>query len=188
MELFFTLIFEFFKTGLFAFGGGLATIPFLEEMGANYGWFDLSTLTTLIAVSESTPGPMGINMATYVGYHTFGLFGGVITSLSLVAPSIIVVCIIASKYEEFKNSKIVQAVFGGLRPAVVGFIISACMGIFVTTLLNLDIYNMTQNLIDAFDFISIVAVIGLLIFNRYKKLNPIYTIVACAVVGIVLQL
>ena len=186
MTVIFRLVFEFFKTGLFAVGGGLATIPFLEEMGNNFGWFDVNTLTTMIAVSESTPGPMGINMATYVGYHTAGLFGGIITSLSLVVPSIIIVCVIASMYEQFKKSKVIQAIFGGLRPAVVGFILSACMGIFTSTLFNIDLFNNTNNIFLFFDYFSIFVVIVLLVINHYHKINPIYTIIGCSIIGIVL--
>lgn len=95
MNTFLLMCWEFFKTGLFAVGGGLATVPFLEEISTKYGWFSLSDLTTMIAVSESTPGPIGINMATYVGNHMFGVWGGVAATLSLVAPSIIIICIIA---------------------------------------------------------------------------------------------
>ena len=117
------LFWEFFKTGLFSVGGGLATIPFLKEMSVKYGWFTLDRLTTMIAVGESTPGPIGVNMATYVGYEMFGIPGAVCTTLSLVAPSIIVVLIISRILEAFKESKAVKAVFDGFRPAVVGFIL-----------------------------------------------------------------
>ena len=188
MSILFKLAFEFFKTGLFAFGGGLATIPFLEEMGTNFGWFSVNTLTTMIAISESTPGPMGVNMATYVGYHTYGIVGGIITSLALVAPSIIVVCIIASMYDQFKQSKVIQAIFRSLRPAVVGFIISACIGIFLTTLFNIDLFNTTKNIFKLLNFYSIITVTILLIMNHYKKINPIYTIIGCAIIGIILKL
>ena len=117
------LIYEFFMTGLFAIGGGLATIPFLTEMAEKYGWFTTDMLSTMIAVSESTPGAMGINMATYVGYITNGLAGGLIATLSLVAPSIIIICIIAKNYQKFKDSKLVKELFVGLKPAVVAFIV-----------------------------------------------------------------
>ena len=88
MSEFIRLCIEFFKTGLFAVGGGLASIPFLKEMAVKYGWFTIEDLTTMIAVSESTPGPIGVNMATYVGFHMYGLAGGIAATLSLVAPSI----------------------------------------------------------------------------------------------------
>ena len=111
--IFLRLFFEFFKTGLFSIGGGLATIPFLQDMGEATGWFTNQELTTMIAVSESTPGPMGVNMATYVGYHmgcntvlgpAGGILGAVIATLGLVAPSIIVILIIARFLQKFRHS------------------------------------------------------------------------------------
>ena len=92
--IYLSLFYEFFKAGLFAVGGGLATIPFMKEIALKTGWFTLSQLTDMIAVSESTPGPMGVNCATYVGYETAGLLGGVIATLGLIAPSIIIIIII----------------------------------------------------------------------------------------------
>ena len=97
------LFFEFFKAGLFAIGGGLATIPFLTDIGQRTGWFTSGELANMIAISESTPGPMGVNMATYVGFHTGGIAGGVIATLGLVAPSIIVILIIARFLQKFRR-------------------------------------------------------------------------------------
>ena len=91
LELLLLAFYEFFKTGLFALGGGLATIPFLTEMMNKYHWFTADMLTDMIAVSESTPGAIGINMATYTGYHINGVLGGIVATLGLVAPSIIVI-------------------------------------------------------------------------------------------------
>ena len=119
------LFYEFFKTGLFSVGGGMATIPFLQHMGEATGWFTNQELTTMIAVSESTPGPMGVNMATYVGFHigsTFGMgglggiVGAVVATLGLITPSIIVILIIAGFLQKFRHSRTVEAVFSGLRP------------------------------------------------------------------------
>lgn len=181
MKTILLIIIEFFKAGLFAVGGGLATIPFLEEMSVNYGWFSLDMLSTMIAVSESTPGPIGVNMATYVGNIIGGPFVGVITTLSLVAPSIIVIIIVAGMLEKFQQSKLVQNVFYGLRPAVVGLIISACFGIFTGTLLNLST-GFSINWLNS-------ALFGVLLAVYLKfKLNPILLIVICAVLGIVLGL
>ena len=95
MANFLLLCWEFFKTGLFSIGGGLATIPFLQEMSLKYGWFSLTDLTTMVAISESTPGPMGVNMATYVGNHVYGFFGGIATTLSVTAPAFLSIIIFA---------------------------------------------------------------------------------------------
>ena len=120
-----TLIVEFFKTGLFAVGGGLATLPFLSRMGEIYGWFTKEELANMIAVSESTPGAIGVNMATYVGYAQGGILSALLATLSLIAPSIIVICIIAGMLEKFQNSRVVQDAFSFIRPAVTGLIAAA---------------------------------------------------------------
>ena len=131
--IFLQLFFEFARVGLFAVGGGLATIPFLQDMGARTGWFTNADLTTMIAVSESTPGPMGVNMATYVGFQTGSLAGGplggaagaVLATLGLITPSIIIIIVIAGFLQKFRQSKTVDAVFQGLRPASTALIAAA---------------------------------------------------------------
>lgn len=123
------LFYEFFKTGLFSVGGGMATIPFLQHMGETTGWFTNGDLTTMIAVSESTPGPMGVNMATYVGFEIAGIPGAVIATLGLITPSIIVILIIAGFLQKFRHSKGVEATFSGLRPASTALIASAGLSV-----------------------------------------------------------
>ena len=140
------LFFEFFKTGLFAIGGGMATIPFLYEMSDNTGWFTYNDLANMIAVSESTPGPIGVNMATYVGFITgsnlggaiTGLLGAVTATLGLITPSIIVILIIAVILNSFKNNKYVKHAFYGLRPASTGLIAAAGISVFVNNLFFAD--------------------------------------------------
>lgn len=176
------LIIEFFKTGLFAVGGGLATIPFLSEMGQKFGWFTIEELSTMIAVSESTPGPIGINMATYVGYDVAGLFGGLIATLSLVAPSVIIICIIANYFNRFKDSKLVKSIFNGLKPAVIAFIIAACLSLFISTLLRADM----PFGFEFFNYKSLILLAVLyLIIAKYPKLHPIFIIVIAAAAGII---
>ena len=131
MNIYLQLFIEFFKAGLFAVGGGMATIPFLYDISDNTGWFTHAQLTDMIAISESTPGPIGINMATYVGYTSAGISGSVIATLGLITPSIIVILIIAGFYNAFKNNKYVQAAFYGLRPASSALIASAGLGVAV---------------------------------------------------------
>ena len=108
------LFYEFAKVGLFSVGGGLATVPFLQSMGEKTGWFTNAQLSTMIAVSESTPGPMGVNMATYVGYSISGIPGAIIATLGLITPSIAVIIIIAGFLQKFRQSKTVDAVFAPL--------------------------------------------------------------------------
>ena len=136
------LFFEFFKTGLFAIGGGMATIPFLYEMSDKTGWFTYGDLANMIAVSESTPGPIGVNMATYVGFITgnadggalTGILGAVLATLGLITPSIIVILIIAAVLKQFRDSKLVKDAFYGLRPASTGLIAAAALTVLLTTL------------------------------------------------------
>jgi len=188
MNILLQLIFEFFKTGLFAVGGGLATIPFLEEMIAKYGWFTADTLSTMIAVSESTPGPIGINMATYVGYITAGLPGSIVATLALVTPSIIIICIISKMLTKFQESKLVKGIFYGIRPAVVGFILSACVSIFLLTLFNVGAFQSSKNILDLFNLTNIALFAIVYVVYKKAKLNPIIVIVICAFLGILLEL
>ena len=108
------LFWEFFKTGLFAVGGGMATLPFLYDMSTRTGWFTQAKLADMIAVSESTPGPIGVNMATYVGFETAGIPGAVIATLGLICPSIIIVLVIARVLKQFRDNKTVDAAFYGI--------------------------------------------------------------------------
>jgi chromate transporter len=132
------LFYEFFKTGLFSFGGGLATIPFLYEMADRTGWFTSAQLTDMIAISESTPGPVGINMATYTGYTVAGVLGGIIATLGLIAPSVIVILIIARILVKFQENRLVNYAFYGLRPASVALISAAGFQVMKLSLLHLD--------------------------------------------------
>ena len=119
------LFYEFFKTGLFAVGGGLATLPFLYDMADRTGWFTRPQLADMLAVSESTPGPIGVNMATYVGFITCGIPGAIISTLGLVTPSVIVILIIAAFLKAFRHNRYVEAAFYGLRPASTAMVAAA---------------------------------------------------------------
>lgn len=185
-----TLCFEFFKTGLFAVGGGLATLPFLSEMADKYPWFTHEQLADMIAVSESTPGPIGVNMATYVGFRVFGIPGAILATLSLVLPSIIIIVIIAKMMNKYMSNKFVQWAFGGLRPAVTGLIAAAGWSVVELALLDLTDFNIAR----FWEAINIPAVIIFALvlffaqFKKTKKLHPIVFIGACAVLGIILKL
>ena len=122
MNIYLRLYYEFFKTGLFAIGGGMATLPFLHDIGETTGWYTQAQLMNMLAVSESTPGPIGINMATYVGYTVGGIPGAIIATIGEVTPSIIVILIVAMMLKKFRDSKYVNDAFYGLRPASTGLI------------------------------------------------------------------
>ena len=181
------LFFEFFKTGLFAVGGGLATIPFLRDMGARTGWFTDADLTTMIAVSESTPGPMGVNMATYVGFETAGIPGSIIATLGLITPSIVVIIIVAGFLQKFRQSKTVNAVFCGLRPASTALIAVAGLNVALSVFLRVG-GTVTHEI--SVHWPSIVLAAAVFVCMRYtklKNLHPIVFIAAAAVVGVVFR-
>lgn len=189
MTLYLRLFYEFFKTGLFAFGGGMATLPFLYSMSDATGWFTHGQLADMIAVSESTPGPIGVNMATFVGFTTGGIPGAIIATLGLVAPSIIVILIIARVLEAFRQNKYVDAVFYGLRPCSVGLIAAAGMLVVKIAMFNFDLYGQTGALADLFNFRALALAAVLVVLTRFvkitKKLHPIVFIAASAAVGII---
>lgn len=173
---------EFFKTGLFSIGGGLATLPFLFKMAENYGWFSTEQLTNMIAISESTPGPIGVNIATYVGYTIHGIPGGIFATLSLVLPSLIVILIIAGFLQKFKDNKIVKNVFYGLRAAVVGMLAVSLLTVVKTTFLIPDAATILASI--EWIKLAVFAVIFFLVM-KFKK-HPILYIAIGAVAGILL--
>ncbi|MGN0317119.1 MAG: chromate transporter [Lachnospira sp.] len=187
--LYLQLFYEFFKAGLFAVGGGLATLPFMYEISEKTGWFTSMDISNMIAVSESTPGPMGVNMATYVGFMTGSILGGIIATLGLICPSIIIIIIISNFLKKFKESQIVQKIFYGLRPASTALITVAGLGVAKLALLNIGLFDESGNIMDLFNWVSIAlaAVLSFFVF-KFKKLHPIVFICISAVLGIVLQL
>lgn len=189
--IFLQLFYEFFLIGLLAVGGGLATIPFLTDLGERTGWFTLDQLTNMIAISESTPGPLGVNMASYVGYETAGFAGSIIASLGLITPSIIVILIIAAFLVKFRNNPIVNAIFYGLRPASAGLIAAACWCVITLSLIiitpadKLSDYQIVCN----WPCIVIAIVIFCLThIKKIKKIHPVVWIMLSAIAGIIFEL
>ena len=183
------LFYEFFKAGLFAVGGGMATLPFLYDISTRTGWYSHEKLADMIAVSESTPGPIGVNMATYVGFETAGIPGAVVATLGLVTPSIIIIILIARALKAFRENPYVEAGFYGLRPCSVGLIAAACFLVVKISLFRPDAYAAGGRLIDLFNFKAIALAAVLLVCTRcvkkLKGLHPIVFILASAVVGVV---
>lgn len=139
----FQLFFEFFKVGLFSVGGGLATLPFLYNLSDTMGWFTHGDVANLIAIAESTPGAIGINMSTYAGYLVAGIPGGIIATLGLVTPSIIIILIIANLLNKFQDNKYVQSAFFGLRPASLAMIAAAGVSVVKIALIDLDAFKVS---------------------------------------------
>lgn len=173
------LFLSFFKIGLFAVGGGLATLPFLYELANAHDWFDVELISNMIAISESTPGPIGINMATYVGYLNSGILGAIIAPLGEVAPSVIIITIIAGFLKKFKDNEIVKNVFYGLRAASCALIAAAGLGV-----VKIAFFGETIK-----DFFWQGALMAIILYFAIKKLkwHPVVFIAISAVVGIVFK-
>ena len=181
------LFLEFCRVGLFSVGGGLATIPFLTDLGERTGWFTSGQLADMIAISESTPGPMGVNMATYVGFTSGGVLGGIVSTLGLIFPSIVIILVIAQFLQKFRQSKVVDGVFYGLRAASVALITAAMLQVARIALLR-----PAAGLESAFasdpnwpPLARAVVVFLCVKFTPLKKVHPIFFILASAVVGVV---
>lgn len=187
MMLYLRLFWEFFKTGLFAVGGGMATLPFLYSMSDATGWFTHAQLADMIAVSESTPGPIGVNMATYVGFSTAGVPGAVVATLGLITPSVIIILIIAKVLAAFRQNKTVDAAFYGLRPCSVGLIAAAGLLVVKIALFDFDLYQQTGVLMNLFNWKAIILAAVLIVLTRYvkplKKLHPVFFILGSAAIG-----
>ncbi len=181
------LFWEFFKTGLFSIGGGLATLPFLSDMANTTGWFTQAQLADMVAVSESTPGPIGVNMATYVGFTMGGVPGAVIATVGLITSPVIIIMVIALFLKSFRNNRFVSAAFYGLRPASSGLIAAAGLSVCGIALLNMDAGFGPA----LFNWRALALAAVLLVLTRYvkptRKLHPVFFILFSAVVGIVFR-
>ena len=184
------LFWEYFKVGLFAVGGGLATFPFLKELGARTGWFTQAQLADMLAVSESTPGPIGVNMATYVGFHIAGIPGAVTATLGLIAPSVIIILIIAKFLDKFRTNRYVDSAFYGIRPASTAMITSALLGLLALCLFGAGSVPkvFTESIVlDPKAWILFAALLVITNIKKLKDLHPLVFIAASAVIGIVFR-
>ena len=187
------LFFEFCRVGLFSVGGGLATIPFLTDLGERTGWFTSGQLADMIAISESTPGPMGVNMATYVGFATAGVPGGVVATLGLIFPSVVIILVIAGFLQKFRQSKTVDGVFYGLRAASAALITAALLQVAKIALM----FHATAPTISGVAQVEVfywpaiilaVVIFALVKFSPLKKLHPICFIALAALAGAVFRM
>lgn len=183
--IYLTLFIEFFKIGLFSVGGGMATVPFLMELAEKYPWFTAAELANMIAISESTPGPIGINMATYAGYNASGLPGALVATSGLVAPALIIIVIIAKFMSDFSDNKYVKAAFYGIRP-----MIAALIGYAVWQIAEITFADTSgTGIVFHYPEIILCAVLfALMQWKPLKKLHPILWIGCGAVLGILFQL
>lgn len=178
------IFYEFFKIGLFAVGGGPATIPYLMDLAEKYDWFAVEDVTNMIAISESTPGPLGLNMATYVGTDALGILGGAWASIALTLPSIIVIILVAKFMENFSQNRWVQAAFYTIRPAVTGLIAAAVYDVFQVSLFAEEAGAKTFQLET---FLMFVVSFGLMRIPKLSKLHPVVWFIGAAVIGCILR-
>ena len=185
------LFVEFFKTGLFAVGGGLATVPFIRDMGATYGWISEAEIANIIAIAESTPGPIGVNAATYVGFLVCGIPGAVLATLGLVTPSVIIIILVAGAIRKYSDSHMVQSLFRALRPAAIGLITAAGFSLLLTSLgvkanftrltFSADWYSLLK--------LGIYGVFTFLAFwKKTAKIHPLFYILTGGAIGAILSL
>ena len=185
------LFVEFFKTGLFAVGGGLATVPFIRDMGATYGWITETELANIIAIAESTPGPIGVNAATYVGYLVCGIPGAILATLGLVTPSVIIIILVAKAIRKYSDSHMVRSLFKALRPAAIGLITAAGFSLLLTSLGVKANFTRFTFSADRYSLLKL-GVYGVFTFfafwKKTAKIHPLFFILAGGAIGAILSL
>ena len=176
------LLLIFAKIGAFTFGGGYAMLPLIQEEVLANGWLDEQALVNFIAVSESTPGPFAVNIATYVGRQTAGIPGAICATLGVVLPSFIIILIVARCYDKFKSSRIVEGCMDGLRPAVIGLIAAAVLSV-AKTAFPIDFFNIGGT--NTYELLCSLIIFAAAAFMAFKKkLHPILIILLSAALGI----
>lgn len=170
MLIYLHLCLEFFRIGLFSFGGGYATLPFLYHIADVYKWYTPQQLSDMIAVSSITPGPVGVNVATFAGFSTAGILGALIATTSVILPSYVLVIIISKLLEKFKTNKKVQAAIYGLKPAGCGLLTAVALNIF------------KDNVLSLFGFLLFA---GLLVISFKQKRDPLFYLGISAIAGLI---
>ena len=167
------LAWEFFKIGLFAVGGGLVTVPFLYDLTTQYNWYTAQELTDMIAIAQSTPGPVGINMATYAGFNAAGWRGGIVATLSEVLPSMVVIYLIARLLTEWNENQYIKRILAAVRPAVLALILYAGWQIACQSIT---------------DYKTGGLLIVLVIVQHFYRKSAIFYIILAAIAGVALQI
>lgn len=197
---FLLLFYEYFKIGLFTIGGGYAMLPMVMQVISTRGWIPNDQLLNFIGIAESTPGPFAINLATFVGLEvgkstSLGIFGGILGSIvatiAVVLPSLIVIIIVTKLLNKFNSNRYVQGAIAGVRPVVVGLVLSAFVTIATAVVLpNVNFKQLSTSNVDTFNYVSLIIFAVMLALSnikiRGKKIHPIILIVSSAVIGIVL--
>ena len=185
------LFYEFFKAGLFAVGGGLATVPFIRDMGATYGWITEKEIANIIAIAESTPGPIGVNAATYVGFHVGGIPGALVATVGLVTPSVIIIILVAKAIKRYADSYLVKSLFTSLRPAAIGLITAAGVSLLLVALGIKADFLRFRFAADWYTLLKL-GIYGVFVFfafwKKTAKIHPLFFILAGGVIGAILSL
>ena len=183
--IYLTLAFEFFKIGLFSIGGGMATLPFLMDLTTKYDWYTASDLANLVAISESTPGPIGINIATYIGTELYGIPGGIIATIGEVLPSIVTIVLISKFFSKFQEKPLVKSVFKTLRPVTSGLVLCVLVQVFTLAILNLNPQNSNSVVLQVFNLPALsIFVVSLFVLFK-TKVHPVVVVAFGAVFGVV---
>lgn len=178
------LFWSFFQVGLFSFGGGYATLPLIQEQVLEYhSWLTPTEFMDILTISQMTPGPIAINVSTFVGTKVAGIPGAIIATVGSVTPSCIIVLILAALYYKYKGLSMVQGIIKGLRPAVAALIASAGLSILLTALFNKDTFPMQ---LSDLNWIAVALFLLSLFLLRKYKLNPIYIMLLAGVAGVII--
>ena len=179
---------EFFKIGLFSIGGGLATLPFLYNIASRYDFLQPLDIGNFLAIAQSSPGAIGVNMSTQIGFLAGGVPGAILAPLGLISPAIIIIMIVSRILDTFKENSTVQAVFSGLRPAAAGLIFAAGFGVIAVSLYSMNIFNQSRLWYEGIKYkeVIIFLLLSVLIW-KYNK-PPILFIALAGITGILLSL
>ena len=181
--LLFELFITFFKVGLFTFGGGYAMIPMITDEVVSKGWATAGLLTDFIAIAESTPGTFAINTATFIGMELHGIIGAIFATLGVMMPSFIIILIIAKFFGKFSDNKYVKAFLWGVRPVVVGLIVSATYAIARSHIITSELFSNVKEFIYVIDWKGIVIFAAVFAISRAKKMHPIWLILIAGAIG-----
>ncbi len=182
LKLYFLLFYEFAKIGLFAIGGGYAALPFLYYLQEQYNWFTVEELTNMIAVSNITPGPIGINMATYTGFTTAGIMGAFIATTGILFIPFLLTVIITKLFTKFQDNETVKNIFLGLRPAACALLTSIGLKLLYKTLVNNELQTFFH-----LDYYDLILFLIIFIPFLFLKKNPLLIILAGAIGGILIR-
>lgn len=185
--LYIKLFYEFFKIGLFTIGGGLVTIPLLKDLAERTNWYDVSFITEMLAVSESTPGPIGLNMATYVGYEVAGVLGGIISTVAEIIPSIIIVSLVSVFFINFRENKNIQYALQSIRATVTALIAVVGVEMFRISVIggqSVAIDDMMRSI----NFVKLLLFMAVLYLSRKYNKHPIFYICISGLIGVIFSL